>query len=369
MIYLCSILIAFAILLFLQFKSPKKVIGLFQPLLTLILMAGIPTVVLSLYPSRAATVDYPFIAAYLIKPMFLWRKVFSDSRLIWIPAAILIGSLAAGQSRHLFRSPAQDSLPADFREREAIQMILDDAEQRELPRIKVGNTCIHQHNCLSYKYWVLSNYFLKWRGRFDLAVIGRAKSPEELAAMNKDSDYVITLENYRESTHPNNRFAPEANRLLKAQGMKLLGQPLDLPDGTTLHILWNPGNAHVKFIRPDSDGWHKNHLHFTVSNSSKKPVLLKIQAELFPLSNKEKGAFVAIKSANEPDKMISFASTTYMLKKEVLLSEGFFNEQGKAHLVLSSSWAFQPEKNPENPERRALAFRNLAMSTAKLKKY
>jgi hypothetical protein len=359
-IYIVLVFIAVVALLFMRFKLKQHLSDVLQPLVVLILLAGVPTVILSFYSSRAPTVDYPFIAAYLIIPVLLWRTVIPRSKIVWVPLCILIGALAVEQSHHLFRSSRGDSLPIDFREREVLRMILDDAERRGLPRIKLGNTCIHQHNSLSYQYWILDNSFPAWRGRTELAAIGRAGSAKELAAMNADCDYVITLDNYQEVTHPNNRFAPEANEILRSYGMELLGQPLDLPDGTILEILRNPNKIHLRYPASAVDGWHENLLPLHLDNALRQDIELTIKAELFPLHDKEEDAIVNIVS-EETGRSISFSSG-YQVQKTVVVPGGFFDKQGKARLILASSWAHQPANHSENAEHRALAFRNLVIS-------
>lgn len=359
-IYLSSVSLGLLALIVVRFKSKQYLSGLLQPLGILVLLAGVPTAILSLYPSRAATVDYPFIVTYLILPVLLWRSVSPQSRLVWVVLVMLIGVLAVEQSHYLFRSATKDSRPVDFREREALRMILDDAEQRGLPYIKLGNTCIHQHNSLSYQYWILANAFPAWRGRTELAAIGRAGSAKQLATMNADCDYVITLDHYQEVTHPNNRFAPEANEILRGYGQQLLGQPLDLPDGTILKILWNPNKVHVKYSPPAADGWHEDLLTLLIDNPVRQGVELTIQAELFPLHSKEEDAIINIVS-EETGRSISFSSG-YQVQEKVVVPGSFFDKQGKARLILSSSWAYQPENHPENPEHRALAFRHSIIS-------
>ena len=360
-IYLCFILVAFTVLLFIKYVFKRKLTIIFQPFLVLILMAGVPTLVLSSYSSRAATVDYPFIAAYLIFPVLLWRTILIRPRIAWVPLAILISVFAVGQAHYLFRAQTHDSLPVYFREREAIQMILNDAEHRGLSRVKIGNTCIHRHNCLSYKYWILSNYFPNWRGRMDLAQIGRANSAEELAEMNANSDYVITLENYLEQTHPNNRFAPEANSILKIYGMRQLGQPLDLPDGTTLNILWNPNHVEAEYQPPASDGWHENQLPVVINSTGRENVTLIINAELFPLSKQNESAVITIQSVGNRAEVVSFKSN-FQVSQTVVIPGEFFDTDGKANLIFTSSWAYNPEDHMESPERRNLAFRNLIIN-------
>jgi len=233
-------------------KASKRHLPEFLPLLILVLLVGVPTVLLSCYPSRAATVDYPFVAGYLLLPLMVWALVLQRSRAFWFPAGIFLLGLALVQSKYLFTSPTADGRIVDYRERESIKNILIDADARRLARVKLGNTCIHQHNSLSYKYWILFSYFPRWQGLVDLASIGRTNSAEKLAKMNGDSDYVVTLDKYQADWHPNNKAAPLANQILrKSYGMVPLPETMQLPDGTQLIILTKAVSAGLAPPQPD----------------------------------------------------------------------------------------------------------------------
>jgi hypothetical protein len=210
----------------------------FEKVSTIVMLALVPTICLSLYSSRTSSVDYPFIAAYLMFPLFLWRTVFINTNWFWLPVMMLILTLGYTQARFLIGAPSMTGGNNDFREREVLRVIFADAQKQGLNTIKLGNTSIHQHNSLSYQYWTLANYFPRWRGRLMGVPIGRTEVPGELAKMNSSADYVITLGNYQAEWHPNNRAAPAANRLLvEHYGMRALPVQFDLPDGTTLTIL------------------------------------------------------------------------------------------------------------------------------------
>jgi hypothetical protein len=207
-------------------------------LMALLLLGLVPMLILSLYPSRAASVDFPYIAAFVLIPPLLWREVMPNSKLFYIPMAVLMLAFSMLQFNYLVRAPFPVSEFQNSREREVLSFILDDAEKRGLTHISIGNTAIHQHNSTSYQFWVLANYFPLWRGKVDGTALGRTDSADELAAMNKDADYVIVLENYKADWHPNNLVAPAANRLLENRyGMTLLGVRWLLPDGVTLRVL------------------------------------------------------------------------------------------------------------------------------------
>ena len=117
-------------------------------------------------------------------------------------------------------------------------MILEDAQYRGKREIIIGNTAIHQHNYLSYQYWILANYFPGWRGHVSGINLGRTDSAANLAKMNVNADYVITVENFQKKYPPNNVVAPEANSILQNQyGMVYMPLSFDIPGGCTIRIL------------------------------------------------------------------------------------------------------------------------------------
>jgi len=219
----------------LEKKSVKTIIN---SLIILLPLAFVSIVILSLYSSRAATVDYPYISAYLMLPTFLWRMVSDKIQTFWIGAGIMILALAGSQAYYLNLFSNKDLSSIDFQEREVLQMILDDAKNHGKKDIVIGNTAIHQHNSLSYNYWILGSYFPYWRGHVKGASIDRTDSSEELAKMNSQADYVITVENYQKKYPPNNIVAPEANSILQNQyGMVYMPLSFDIPGNCTIRIL------------------------------------------------------------------------------------------------------------------------------------
>ena len=216
----------------------KELKTVFNGLIILIPLALVSTVILSFYSSRAPSVDYPFIAVYFMVPTLLWRAVSYKSQTFWIGAGIMILALGVTQVNYLIKPKIKEFSAMDYREREVIKMILDDAEYRGKKDIVIGNTAIHQHNSLSYKYWIMGNYFPRWRGHVNGVTLGRTNSAAELAKMNVNADYVITVENYKAKYPPNNVVAPEANSILQNHyGMVYMHKTFKVPDGVNIKIL------------------------------------------------------------------------------------------------------------------------------------
>lgn len=216
----------------------KQLKTVFNGLMILLPLAFVSTAILSFYSSRAATIDYPFIVVYLMVPTLLLRVVSNKPQIFWIGAGIMILTLGSTQASFLIKPQSKEFPEIDYREREVIQMILDDAQYRGKKDIIIGNTATHQHNYLSYKYWVLGNYFPRWRGHVHGVSIGRTNSAAKLAEMNASADYVITVENYQVKYPPNNVVAPEANRILESRyGMAYMPLSFDVPGGVTIRIL------------------------------------------------------------------------------------------------------------------------------------
>ena len=150
----------------------------------------------------------------------------------------MVLTLGVTQMSFLVQSQPRELSETDYREREVIKMILDDAQHRENKDIVIGNTAVHQHNSLSYRYWIMANYFPSWRGHVNGISLGRTDSAPKLAKMNFNADYVITVENYQAKYPPNNVVAPEANSILQNQyGMVYMPLPFDIPGGCTIRIL------------------------------------------------------------------------------------------------------------------------------------
>lgn len=328
------------------------------------LILGItPMLILSLYPSRAASVDFPYIAAFVLIPPLLWREAAPRGNAFWLPMGVLLAAFFVQQFNYLVRSPGTNHEFQDFREREVIGLILDDAEKRGLTHLTLGNAAIHQHNSLSYQYWILANYFPRWRGKVRGVALGRTDSPEELAKMNKDADYVIVLEHYQADWHPNNRAAPAANKLLEERyGMKPLAASLALPDGVTLKILAR--QIGVRIPPATSDGWHENHVQVTMMNPTRNPLALRLRGKLFDGNGNTGAVLVSLYAKNNPAIRFSFSSASALIDHTFLIPPDLFDHNGHAEFVLDSSWAGKPSAISLSQDARDLAFSNLNLTVS-----
>jgi hypothetical protein len=332
-----------------------------ERILIIVALALIPTICLSLYSSRAASVDYPFIAAYMLLPLLLWRAILIKSNSFWIPAMILVLALGYAQAKFLIGAPRMSSSNGDFRERDVLKVIFADAENRGLNTVKVGNTAIHQHNSLSYQYWTLANYFPHWRGRVEGVPIGRTDSAKELAKMNSGANYVITLENYHADWHPNNKVAPAANDLLMEHyGMKALPVQFALPDGTTLKILVRQES--LSYPQASSDGWHENGVPITIWNPDKKPLPIRVKGKLTNLSGKPSLAILTMYSKDNPAHRLRFDASSDVVDHTFLVPPEFVHPSGHINMILNSSWAGRPVGISHSTDTRNLAFRELKLT-------
>ena len=328
-------------------------------LIILLPLAFVPAIILSLYSSRAATVDYPYIAAYLMVPPLLWRVASKKVGIFWLSSGIMILALAGTQAHYLVLSPSKEVAGVDFREREVLQMILNDAEINGMKDIVIGNTPIHQHNSLSYKYWILGNYFPRWRDHVEGATIGRTNSAEVLAKMNAEADYVITAENYQANWHPNNVVAPNANIILQnLYGMAYMPRSFDVPGGVKIKVLKNK-RPHVTISKAETDGWHQNSVPVTLWNPKHKPVKLKISGNLFQAKAGSKFANITFSSASNSTKQFTQKTNSKVIDLTFPVPLDFFDSKGIAKLILNSSWAGQPSSTSNSLDSRNLAFQNL----------
>jgi len=342
-------------------KTADTATGLF----ILLAMGLVPMLVLSMYPSRASSVDFPYIAAFLLMPPLLWRMVFPRNTVAyWAVLSIPLVAMFAQQGQLLLHAPSRSVIPGDYRERDAIKIILSDADRRGLGDILLGNTAIHQHNSLSYQYWVLANQFPHWRGRVGGVSIGRTDSAEELARMNAKADYVIALDGYKENTHPNNRVAPEANHLLQARyGMKALPESLSLPDGTVLRILAKDTSA--SYPQADADGWHENGVRIKVGNPNKTDLSLIVSGTLYRDMTGTGPAVVTIAPLGKTGGAIKVEVDSMAFSHVFQLPKVFFDAHGNAEFVLTSSWAATPTSYRMTGDARALAFQGLKVRAEK----
>lgn len=316
----------------------------------------LPTIFLASYPSRAVTVDYLFISGYLMFPILIWKAAFSRSAVFWVGCLPLLACLGFSSLRHLIAGVEIK----DYREREVLQMIFKDAEERGKKTIRIGNTSIHQHNCLSYQYWTLANYFPNWRGKVELTPIGRTQSAEELATMNRVADYVISLKNYHADWHPNNVVAPQADQILqKKYGMKPLPRVFELPDGVLLQILRDP--ISFEFPAGTTDGWHENNVTLRVINPSSQSIKIRLQGELFVVKNKST-VNLTIFSKSSPKKEVSIAILGSRIDQVLEIPEDYFGGRESLDLVIRSDSAGIPKENRISEDSRELAFRNLRVT-------
>lgn len=332
-------------------------------ILVLLILGITPMLVLSFYPSRAASVDFPYIAAFVLIPPLLWREVAPRGKIFWLPMGILLAAFCIQQFSYLVRSPSADSEFQDFREREAIALILDDAEKRGLTHLTLGNTAIYQHNSLSYQYWILANYFPRWRGKVKGVALGRTDSPEELAKMNMDADYVIVLEHYQADSHPNNRAAPAANKLLEERyGMRPLAASLALPGGVALKILAR--QVGVQIPSAASDGWHENHVPVAMLNPTRSHLALRLRGQLFDGNSNAGAALVSLYAKSDPAIRFSFSSASAQIDHTFLIPPDLFGHNGHAEFVLDSSWAGKPSAISLSQDTRELAFSSLSLTVS-----
>ena len=339
----------------------KQIDTIKNALIILLPLAMVSTIILSLYSSRAATVDYPYIAAYLMVPPLLWRVVSKKVGIFWVGSGIMILALAGTQAHYLVLSPSKNVAGIDFREREVLQMILNDAEVNGMKDIVIGNTPIHQHNSLSYKYWILGNYFPRWRDHVNGVTIGRTNSAEVLAKMNSNADYVITAENYQADWHPNNVVAPEANKILQnLYNMKYMPRSFDVPGGVKIKILKNQ-RPHITLSKAEPDGWHQDNVSITLWNPKLKPIKLKISGNLFQVKSSSKFANIIFSSASDSTKQFTQQTNSRVIDLAFQVPLDFFDSKGIAKLILKSSWAGQPSSTSNSSDIRKLAFQNLKL--------
>ena len=311
---------------------------------------------LAFYPSVACTVDYLYIAGCVVFPMLLWKAGFPRSRYFWTCCLPFLAVLGYCSGKNLVSGIEVK----DYREREVLQMIFRDAEEKGKKTIRIGNTSIHQHNCLSYQYWTLANYFPNWRGKVELTSIGRTQSPEELASMNRVADYVISLKNYHADWHPNNVVAPKADQILQEKyGMRPLPREFELPDGVRLQILCDPISLEVP--AGQTDGWHANNVILSIRNPASQNLKIRFETDLFMAANTST-AKLTLTPKSKPEKKISITSVGSRVNQVLEIPRDCFSGQELSEFVIHSDAAGSPKESHISGDSRELAFLNLRVT-------
>jgi len=348
-------LMAFGVRLFGRWKDTKEKFPTLCRVMIIPVFVFVPMIGLAIYPSKAGTVDYLYVAGCMVIPMLLWKTAFPRSRYFWACCLPFLAVLGYCSVKNLISGKEIQ----DYREREVLQMIFKDAEERGKRTIRIGNTSIHQHNCLSYQYWTLANYFPDWRGKVELASIGRTHSPEELAKMNRTSDYVISLEGYQANWIPNNVVAPQADQILqKKYGMRPLPGVFELPDGVRLQILCDPISLEVP--AGQTDGWHANNVILKIRNPGSQKIKIRIQGELF-MGNRSTTA-VTVSPATGPKSNVSVTNVGSRIDQVLEIPGNFFSGQELSEFVIHSDAAGSPKESGVSGNQRELAFHNLKVT-------
>jgi 4-amino-4-deoxy-L-arabinose transferase-like glycosyltransferase len=215
----------------------------------------VPFIILTSYKSKAASVDFPWLAAYFVIPVMLAAVVLRGrATLIGL---LIFAPLLVAQSNLQLSSLLIGSRFEDWRERQIISEILQDVDQRGMVRFTVTNAFIHTHlTSENLRFFILNGTFNGWQNRYAVYPLQYQSDVNEYYRVGLSADYIMTKSGgYIPATHPNNRLAPAVNELLAASPDLVLMKVFDLPDGTQLSLYRNEGRSGVSYPDAASDGW------------------------------------------------------------------------------------------------------------------
>jgi len=319
-------------------------------------------VVLSAYPSKVFVVDYSLVPLYFLIPVayFFDQKQRASIRVklersIVVVTLLLLTGVAGSRSFNALLRAAPPDERQNWRVRETMEAVLNDASRSGYNEVLVGSTPIHPYyTCENLRFYTLNGAFPEWRNGFRMPRIGYAKDAEELYSFVKSCDYVVTVEGWQGPDQaPNNRLAPEVNRWLSAGrgGFQLF---LDEPIPNNGRAKVYKRSEHLTVGAIDADGWVEDGLSLVVHSRTQRvrarlegkillPPSLNYPARLFL---KDETGTVVTNSISVPDSNPFSASFEFTMPAE---------SQGVAKLQLTGDRAYSPrEQGVSNDGRRLL---------------
>jgi hypothetical protein len=215
----------------------------------------IPYAILTAYPSKAPTVDFPFLAAWFVVPVLMLASVCRGR---WVPVAALVvfGPHVLYGAKITSDYLVMQSPTRDWRESEILADILRDAESRGLDRMAVSNTFIDRYlTSENLRFFVLSGEHAKWRSRFAVTPIGYYTRSEDFLKAVKQADYVLTRWGATLPHHPDNELTEAVNDALSAAAEFSILDRYRLPDSSELVVMRHDARQWLRHAGVQDDGW------------------------------------------------------------------------------------------------------------------
>jgi 4-amino-4-deoxy-L-arabinose transferase-like glycosyltransferase len=227
-------------------------LGLVVALVWLVVPYGILTV----YASKARTVDYPFLAAWFIIPVLAVAAAVPRRRAL-LAALLIFGPGVLGGVAQQTQNLATGRAAANWREAEILGDILADAEARGLERVVVSNTFVDRYlTSENLSFFVLNGTYPQWRGRYAVAALGYYDRAEDFYHAVSQADYVLARAGGPPLPyHPDNQLTPAVNGLVAASPDFVEMSRFALPDTSQLTVYRHQGRQRLRHDVPNSDGW------------------------------------------------------------------------------------------------------------------
>jgi hypothetical protein len=167
-------------------------------------------VVLSAYPSKVFVVDYSLVPLYFLVPVayFFDQKQRASVRVklersIVVVTLLLLTGVAGSRSFNALLRAAPPDERQNWRVRETMDAVLNDASRSGYNEVLVGSTPIHPYyTCENLRFYTLNGAFPEWRNGFRMPRIGYAKDAEEKRV--KPGPGERTIEHLRERCYAGN---------------------------------------------------------------------------------------------------------------------------------------------------------------------
>lgn len=191
--------------------------------LLFVILAG-QYLVLTVYPSKVLVVDFSLLPFYFLVPVaYLCHGPMRANGFVWARAVILavflpLTFLSVWRATRMLVQPAPLDERLDWKVKETLAAILDDARHAGLSQVVVGSTPMHPfYTSENLLFYVLHGDFPEWKGRFQPAGLGITDKPEDLFSFVENCDYVVTIDGWQGLEHlPNNQAAPQVSQWLAA---------------------------------------------------------------------------------------------------------------------------------------------------------
>lgn len=236
---------------------------------------AVPYLILSMYKSKAYSVDFPFTSVFYILPILFLASLFKGKWKAPVVAIVAFGPFLFNQSIYQANLFFKGQNPQSFREAEILGDILANAETRGMKKITVSNAFVDKYlTSENLRFFVLNGAFPKWQNGYKIIGFGYFKKADDYFTTLKTADYVLAKSgNLAPPTHPDNVLAPAVNKMLATSGEFTMMKRYDLPDASNVAVYINNKTQGINYPEPMADGWIGPRFPLTFYGGVKKAVI------------------------------------------------------------------------------------------------